>query len=262
MALVRRAARRIARALGYDLTRAHPPGADCVDLMIRLRSALRGADPDLRTFLHFCLEHLAESRADLLQDLFAFHERGECRGGYFVEFGATDGVAGSNSHLLETMFGWNGIVVEPSRHWHAALAANRRCIIDNRCVADESGKAVRFRECTLPELSSIDSCAETDRFAAMRRPARFYPVETVSLNDLLVQHGAPGDLDYLSVDTEGSELMILSVFDFDRFRPRVITVEHAYAQERRAALFDLLSRNGYRRKYEALSQIDDWYVLA
>jgi hypothetical protein len=84
-------------------------------------------------------------------------------------------------------------------------------------------------------------------------------VETISLTDLLDQHGF-GSVDYLSLDTEGSELMILSAFNFERFSPQVISVEHAYNMERRDALFALLSRHGYRRKFSVLSQIDDWGI--
>jgi hypothetical protein len=47
---------------------------------------------------------------------------------------------------------------------------------------------------------------------------------------------------------------------FARFQPRVITIELGDEPRRRAGLFDLLSRHSYRRRYESLSQIDDWYV--
>jgi len=258
LAFAIRAIRRLARALGYDLARAHAPGADCIDLMVRLRERMRRGGDDA-PFLQFCLEHLTQSRSDLLQDLWVLYETEGLRGGVFVEFGAADGVSGSNSHMLETAYGWRGLLVEPARSWHAELAANRRRLVDHRCVTDHSGDHVLFRDCAERPLSTIAAYRQADRFGGMRARARQYEVQTVSLNDLLDQHGL-GAIDYLSIDTEGSELMILAAFDFERFAPRLITVEHGREPQRRAGLLDLLSRHGYRRRYEALSQFDDWYV--
>jgi hypothetical protein len=85
-------------------------------------------------------------------------------------------------------------------------------------------------------------------------------VTTVSLLDLLEQHGAPRDIDYLSVDTEGSEFDILSAFDFSRYRIRIISVEHNYMETKREAIRQLLAQHGYRREFEAFSNWDDWYV--
>jgi FkbM family methyltransferase len=254
-----RVMRRLARAIGYDLTRAFPPGADCINLLIRLRAKMRLGGAETAPFLHFCLEHLTASRSDMLQDLLVLHETGCLRGGVFVEFGAADGVSGSNSYMLENEYGWRGILVEPARSWHAELAKNRHCILDQRCVTDRTGGQVLFRDCAERPLSTIESYRHADRFGWKRGNAKRYNVDTVSLNDLLDQHGVQ-TIDYLSVDTEGSELMILTSFDFERFRPRVITVEHGYEPRRRAGLFDLLSKQGYQRKYASLSQIDDWYV--
>lgn len=259
MTLAIRAIRRLAHALGWDLAHVLPPGADCIDLMVRLRERMRPGHGDDDAFLRFCLKHLANSRSDLLQDLWVLHETGCLRGGVFVEFGAADGVAGSNTCLLETAYGWRGLLVEPASSWHAELAANRRCLIDHRCVADHTGGEAPFRDCAERALSTIEGYQHADRWGAKRAKAARYAVETVSLNDLLDHHGLHR-VDYLSVDTEGSELMILTSFDFDRFQPRLITVEHGHEPKRRSALHGLLSRHGYRRRHEALSQIDDWYV--
>ena len=173
--------------------------------------------------------------------------------------GAADGVSGSNSYLLENEFGWHGALVEPARSWHAELTENRHCMLDHRCVLDRTGGHILFRDCAERPLSTVESFRNADRFGGKRAKAKCYEVETISLNDL-IDHFGLGQIDYLSVDTEGSELTILAALDFGRFRPRVITVEHGYEQRRRAGLFELLSKHGYRRKYEALSQIDDWYV--
>jgi hypothetical protein len=62
-------------------------------------------------------------------------------------------------------------------------------------------------------------------------------------------------IDYLSIDTEGSEFMILKDFDFARYTFRVITVEHNYTSQRRE-LFELLTSVGYQRVYPEISQFD------
>lgn len=259
MSVVERTSRRIARELGFNLRRVIAPGAASANMLAEVRDLVRSVDPATRDFIGFCLPRLMLSRAQILQDLFALYQTGEKRGGFFVEFGATDGVTGSNSHMLETHYGWTGIVAEPARGWHEALDANRHCIIDHRCVSGRSGDLVMFNQAPNLELSTIDRYADTDGHAASRRRGERYPVETVSLDDLLEQHGAPADIDYLSVDTEGSELAILSNFDFARFRPRVITVEHNFSPNR-AGLFTLLTCNGYDRLSVDISQMDDWYV--
>ena len=83
-------------------------------------------------------------KAQLDQDLFVLFATQEKRGGYFVEFGACDGVTLSNTLLLERDYGWSGIVAEPNPRWHKALKANRKCEIDLRCVMAESGKTESF----------------------------------------------------------------------------------------------------------------------
>jgi hypothetical protein len=82
---------------------------------------------------------------------------------------------------------------------------------------------------------------------------------TISLNDMLEKYNAPDHFNYLSIDTEGSELEILRAFDFQKYKIDVITCEHNYA-ENRNAIYSLLTRHGYERKYEDISQFDDWYV--
>jgi hypothetical protein len=46
--------------------------------------------------------------------------------------------------------------------------------------------------------------------------------KTVSLNDLLMEHKAPKEIDYVSIDTEGSESKILKSFNFDNFKVQIL----------------------------------------
>jgi hypothetical protein len=84
-------------------------------------------------------------------------------------------------------------------------------------------------------------------------------VSTISLNDLLSKHNAPKHIDYLSIDTEGSEFEILNSFDFSSHSFGVVTVEHNFTPVRQK-IFELLSGHGYTRQFENLSKFDDWYV--
>lgn len=258
--LVERASIYGARRFGFDLRRRKSPAVRVSDHLVGLRDDLAEVDAEASAFIHFCLGHIAQSHSQILQDLFVLWILGSKQAGFFVEFGATDGLTGSNSAMLEKHFGWRGIVAEPARIWHDRLRAARNCVIDTRCVAAKSGEHVTFNQAARPELSTVSSFNESDFYSSRRRRGTQYQVATISLNDLLHEHGAPAPIDFLSVDTEGSELSILETFDFGRYRPRVVTVEHNYSPARES-LFQLLTSHGYRRQFEELSQVDDWYVL-
>ncbi|MDO9454949.1 FkbM family methyltransferase [Nocardioides sp.] len=211
-------------------------------------------------FVAFCLSNYAYSHAQLKQDLFVLFQLAEKRDGFFVEFGATNGVSLSNSMLLESRYGWSGILAEPARVWHAELSVNRACTVDHRCVSDSTGDFVLFNETVVPEFSTIEVLSAADVHRRRREGGVQYEVETVTLIDLLDSHNAPAEFDYLSVDTEGSEATILESFDFDRFRPKIITVEHNFHTENRSRINVALSGSGYHQVWPEFSLWDDWYV--
>ncbi len=211
-------------------------------------------------------QYMPFSQSQLAQDLFALSVCGCDIAGYFVEFGATDGLLRSNTWLLEKYLGWNGLVCEPAKVWHEQLFNNRSCAIDTRCVAENSGKTVEFLEASIessPELSTIKHYADGGDWASGLRQenAIAYGVETVSLNDLLDEHRAPNRIDFLSIDTEGSEADILNSFDFGRRIINVVCVEHNYVEGKRAKIKEIMLGHGYRQVYAHLSKYDDWYVL-
>ena len=212
-----------------------------------------------QAFLAYVLKNFNQSKAQAFQDVFVLLMTNEKRNGYFVEFGATNGITLSNTFFLEKSYGWNGILAEPARCWHSELSANRNCKIDTNCVWEKSGEQLQFNEVAAGELSTISTFSASDGHFRDRQNGKVYTVETISLNDLLEKHGAPIDIDYMSVDTEGSEFTILKNFNFTKYNIRIITVEHNFT-EIRETIHDLLKRNGYQRIFEKFSDWDDWYI--
>jgi FkbM family methyltransferase len=187
---------------------------------------------------------------ELKQDAFILAVTQSKANGYFVEFGAMTGKEYSNTYLLEKGYGWQGIVSEPNPRFHDSLYQNRSCVIDNRAVFDSTGESLEF-VCAGHGYSGIKSFTSHNGDTIQ--------VESVTLVDLLVAHNAPNYIDYISADTEGSELRILQAFDFDRYRVGAWTIEHNYTPARQP-IYDLMTANGYVRMLTEISEYDDWYV--
>jgi FkbM family methyltransferase len=245
--------------LGYEISRRGPsepqPGPEH-----RFFEALLNmeASTDAIRFLKYCARNMDQAHAERFQDLLVLFLLEEKRDGYFVEVGALDGINWSNTFLLEKVYGWRGIVAEPARCWAPALTRNRSCLVDHRCVWSKSGEQLQFNETADARFSTIDVFSKLDCHAKRRQGGKRYTIETISLSDLLKVHNAPRDIDYLSIDTEGSEFTILDSFFPSQHEIRIITVEHNYT-EQRSCIHGLLTSWGYKRLFEGLSMQDDWY---
>ncbi|MGH3679615.1 MAG: FkbM family methyltransferase [Natronosporangium sp.] len=200
------------------------------------------------------------------QDRFVLELLGGMRGGFFLDSGASDGVTVSNTHLLETGYGWTGICVEPNQTFFAELVKNRRCHCVNCCLYDRGGEVdfvewagtlggilaeyhpTHLRYATASFHGAGDSAGAP---ATVRRPAR-------TVRSVLREFGAPPVVDYWSLDTEGSELAILKSYPFDEYPVRVLTVEHNWLPVREEIRAFLASR-GY--SWVRQLGIDDCYAL-
>jgi FkbM family methyltransferase len=181
--------------------------------------------------------------------------------GFFVEFGACDGIIMSNTFLLETYHDWNGILVEPVPYYNRVLKNKRNCtIVDDVCVSDKSEEIVKFMEVRdFQCVSGMTSDAFKDSWAGIRKEnANTFDVKTISLKDLLDNNNAPQYVEFLSVDTEGSEFKILDAYDFSR-EFGLITVEHNHT-ENKVLIENLMKEKGYIQILHNKSKHDSWFV--
>ena len=217
----------------------------------------------LAAFFAYVLSHPGVFRGQLFQDAWVAWMLGDKRGGYFVEFGAADGYGISNSYALETRFGWRGVIAEPNPVFHESLRRRRACTLSTKCVYRESGLSLPFAPAENAELSRLrdivpDDVQEREQRRVLR-PEDEIAVETVSLDDLLEEAGAPREIDFISVDTEGSELEILSAFDFDRWSVSLMCVEHNHTPQQKA-IDALLESKGFTRVWRSFTLFDAWYM--
>ncbi len=223
------------------------------------------------------LNLLTKSKSQLGQDIFVSAHTNKEKKNFFVEFGATNGITHSNTYILEKELNWDGILVEPAKIWHEELISNRTCTIDKRCIFIKSGEKMEFLTVNSnksgemiyngidpePGLSSLTKYANNGDWASKVRikNSKKDIVETITLNDLLDFYNAPKEINYLSIDSEGSELDIIKNFDFSKRKINIITVEHNYHPVSRKEIHNILKKEGYKKVYEKLSKFDDWYIL-
>jgi FkbM family methyltransferase len=128
--------------------------------------------------------------------------------GYFVEVGALDGMIMSQSYLFEKLLNWKGIVVEPNPVWKDALFLHRDCNISTEAISDKQGVAT-FECREIPAFSGLKSSVNDARMSDIINE---FDVKTITLCDLFDKFNAPEEIDWVSIDTEGAELVILQKF--------------------------------------------------
>uniref|UniRef100_A0A6C0DLZ9 Methyltransferase FkbM domain-containing protein n=1 Tax=viral metagenome TaxID=1070528 RepID=A0A6C0DLZ9_9ZZZZ len=176
--------------------------------------------------------------------------------GFFVEIGASDGIELSNTYLLETQYNWKGVCVEPIPKRFELLCKNRpNSLCYDHAVYSTSNTPVIFDICTSYDLlSGISDKIDCHNIAGNKTQIT---VNTISFNDLLEKSNAPSFIDYLSLDTEGSELDILRSVDLQKYTFGLIDVEHNFVEPKRSQIRDLLTSNGY--EYIRENHFDDCY---
>jgi FkbM family methyltransferase len=209
-------------------------------------------------------EHADLSHSYQGQDLFVLEMLGELHGGYFLDSGASNGLRGSNTRMLEHTFGWRGICIEPNTALFEELVRNRGCVCLSCCLYDREG-SVDFLEAAgvyggivqeyAPSVWHLAQRLLIQRASGGTPPVTRKPART--LRSILKEAGAPPVIDYWSLDTEGSELAILKSFPFDDYCFRVLTVEHNN-EPVREDIRAFLQARGYT--FVRSLGIDDGYV--
>lgn len=197
-------------------------------------------------------------RGQLLQDKWVVMMTQGKQKGVFLEIGSSDGVKLNNTFCLEKKFSWSGMCVEPNPDFFKKLCANRTAITLPYAFSKESGEIVEFINHdvlgTIAKYSSADGhAANRENFISEHGTIK---VLTARPDLILELYKFPENFDFLSLDVEGAELEVLESFNLSKWHPALACIEHNYIQDRRFAIFQLLSLYGYKCLE---NDFDDWY---
>jgi FkbM family methyltransferase len=173
------------------------------------------------------------------------------RGGYFVDAGAGTGRGQSATYVLEMELGWSGICVEPVEQYYEALVRTRHCRTDDRCLWNRTGESVSFTQIigAVPRsgITQANKNLKEERWMSASQPA--VQKQTVTLHDLLAEHGAPPTVHYVCLDIEGAERTVLEAFDLrdGPYRLLAVSIEGADCD-------DLMRDAGYVRALNAFTK--------
>ncbi|MDJ0728377.1 MAG: FkbM family methyltransferase [Crocosphaera sp.] len=160
--------------------------------------------------------------------------------GFFIEAGANDGIAQSNTLYFEKNWQWKGILIEPIPELAEKCKVNRpNCIVENCALVpfDYDQTDIDMYYCNLvsmvkgaqkteeAELQHIKMGCEVQQIKSyeLKVPAR-------TLTSILDQYGVE-NIDLLSLDVEGFELNVLKGLDFKRYQPNFLLIEARYREE-------------------------------
>lgn len=169
--------------------------------------------------------------------------------GIFVDVGAHEPIAGSQSHHLEQA-GWSGILVEPLPDFARRLRAHRRARVFEVAAGapEDDGQERPF--ILAGELSTL----APHTVVAPELHATVGRVLVRTLDSMLAETGIE-QVDFISIDVEEAQHAVLRGFSIGRFRPRLMLVEDHFLS---LDAHRLLKASGY--KLVRRSNLNNWYV--
>lgn len=198
-----------------------------------------------------------ESYSQFGQDIYLYENiYSKKNEGYFVEVGAHDGIKYSNTLLLEQK-GWKGVCIEPHPEIFKLLKKNRpNCFVSEYAAYKENNQKLEFIMSGLECGCSGFVYSNSHEFIKNNKRCI---VETKTLTKLLDEINAPNFIEYISLDTEGSEFDILQGLDFHKYKVGYFSIEHNNIAHNRIKIRDYLISKGY--VFHRQNNIDDDYIL-
>lgn len=191
-----------------------------------------------------------------IREYFPNVEFGRC-----IEIGAVDGVSLSNTlHFEES--GWEVLCVEPNPNYFETLKSRRKNCL-NYAVSDKNEDNVDFTVVRLKDSneSAISGLKIQQELIPIHinygldPQLRSIQVSTRRL-DWCIEHYFQHDtIDFISIDTEGSELDVVKSFDVNAYNIKLMVIENNFND---SDVEDYLLEKGWIK--DRRIEVNDFYV--
>jgi FkbM family methyltransferase len=131
--------------------------------------------------------------------------------GIFVEIGGFDGLTYSNTKFFENVFGFKGVLIEPTEHYYKMKANRPTCDCYKFAVAKTKSKVKFLGKHATAGL--VDTMADSFK-NSWHKEATEYEVDAEPFSNILACSNIKY-IDFMTIDVEGGEQIVLETFDFN-----------------------------------------------
>jgi FkbM family methyltransferase len=148
------------------------------------------------------------------------------KNGFYVDVGAHHPKRFSNTFLFYKM-GWRGINIEPRPGSKKLFDKYRKRDINIEAAISNSNENLTYYIFDEPALNSFDKELSLTRVENTKyKLLEEISIETKTLSEILYEYLPDNQqIDFLTIDTEGFDLMVLKSNNWDKYRPEVILCE-------------------------------------
>lgn len=192
----------------------------------------------------------------LIREYFPNKDYGIC-----IEVGAVDGIEFSNTYHFESN-GWDCLCIEPIPSHYEDLKKNRSLSL-NYAISNDNIDSVEFTSVVLENntRTAISSLKVDDRLFNQIKNWGYNPIkESITVTskrldwciDNFFKHN---EIDFISIDTEGTELDVLKSFDVNSYNLKLLVIENNFNDPE---IEEYLNSKGWVKDKRV--EVNDFYI--
>lgn len=180
--------------------------------------------------------------------------------GFYIDIGAYHPKKSSNTYFFYKK-GWNGINIDAMPGSMRIFNKLRKRDINLEMPLGKDGEKVKYYEFADKALNGFESpkLQEKDSAKSQNRLIKIHQLKSSSLNSIMENY-LPKDqkIDFMTIDVEGQEFLILETFDFEKYKPDWILTEiwnYSIESHANGKVDSLLKEKGYRPTAKTLNTV-------